>query len=103
MYWTTKDATFFGSDITVFAEYINKAIFLEDNEYAILDGKDIKLFNLEGEPQKIKIKQVNWTAGASDKKLPPLHAKEIHEQPAVLSQSIQRFVKIKNLTSMNSV
>ena len=70
-----KDATFFGSDITVFAEYSNKAIFLEDNEYAVLDGKDIKLFNLEGEPQKIKIKQVNWTAGASDKRIPPLHAK----------------------------
>ena len=47
-----KDATFFGSDITVFAEYSNKAIFLEDNEYAVLDGKDIKLFNLEGKPRK---------------------------------------------------
>ena len=89
-----KEATFFGSDITVFAEYSNKGIFLEDNEYAVLDGKDIKLFNLEGKPQKIKIKQVNWTAGASDKNgYRHYMLKEIHEQPAVISKSIQRFVK----------
>ena len=89
-----KDATFFGSDITVFAEYSDKAIFLEDNEYAILDGKNIKLFDTEGVEQRVKVKQVNWTAGASDKNgYRHYMLKEIHEQPAVISKSIQRFTQ----------
>ena len=91
-------ATFFGSDITVFADFSQKAIFLEDNEYAIIDKDNIQLFNIEGENKQVKVKQINYTAGATDKKgYRHYMLKEIHEQPAVISKSIQRFVKDNSL------
>lgn len=88
-----QNEQYFGSDITVFAEQVKRAVFLNDGEWAKLscDGIEIKDFDGKAKPTKATI--LNWTPGAADKSgYRHYMLKEIHEQTGVITRSIDKFL-----------
>lgn len=93
-----KDETFFGSDITAFVQFTQKAIFLHDGEIAQVTANDAKLWNTRGEVLQPKTTFVQWSPGSADKQgFRHYMLKEIHEQPRVVSSTTQAFVKDNDL------
>lgn len=93
-----KGETFFGSDITAFVQFTQKAIFLHDGEIAEVSPTDVKLWNAQGEVLQAKTTFVQWSPGSADKQgFRHYMLKEIHEQPRVVSSTMQAFVKDMDL------
>ena len=73
--------SFISSDVLGFLEYTDKAIFLDNKDIVITNGRTLELFNFDGNPVTRPITQVAWELGASDKGKYAHHTlKEIHEQ-----------------------
>ena len=73
--------SFISSDVLGFLEYTDKAIFLDNKDIVITNGKTLELFNFDGNSVTRPITQVAWELGASDKGKYAHHTlKEIHEQ-----------------------
>jgi len=69
------------SDIYAFSDRSTKAIFFDDDEYAVLEPGSYRFQNREGPIQK-EITEVSWTGTAEkDEKYDHFMIKEIHEQP----------------------
>jgi glucosamine--fructose-6-phosphate aminotransferase (isomerizing) len=72
---------FISSDVLGFLEYTDKAIFLDNKDIVVTDGRTLKLFNFDGNSVTRPITQVAWELGATDKGKYAHHTlKEIHEQ-----------------------
>jgi glutamine---fructose-6-phosphate transaminase (isomerizing) len=73
--------SFISSDVLGFLEYTDKAIFLDNKDIVITNGRTMELFNFDGNSVTRPITQVAWELGASDKGKYAHHTlKEIHEQ-----------------------
>jgi glutamine---fructose-6-phosphate transaminase (isomerizing) len=73
--------SFISSDVLGFLEYTDKAIFLDNKDIVITNGRTLELFNFDGNSVTRPITQVAWELGASDKGKYAHHTlKEIHEQ-----------------------
>jgi glucosamine--fructose-6-phosphate aminotransferase (isomerizing) len=73
--------SFISSDVLGFLEYTDKAIFLDNKDIVITNGRTLELFDFDGNPVTRPITQVAWELGASDKGKYAHHTlKEIHEQ-----------------------
>lgn len=84
---------FFGSDASAFIGEASKAIFLNDGEWAKLTKDSIECFNFNGQKINPSIEPLNWTRGAIEKQgFRHFMLKEIHEQPAVISETISRLI-----------
>ncbi|RYZ50917.1 MAG: glutamine--fructose-6-phosphate transaminase (isomerizing), partial [Proteobacteria bacterium] len=89
-----QNETFFGSDITAFVNFTQKAVFLQDGDIAQVKADSIKLWDKTGKEITPKITFVQWTPGSADKQgFRHYMLKEIHEQPRVVSATTQAFVK----------
>ncbi len=85
--------TFFGSDITAFVNYTQKAVFLHDGEIAQIKAGEIRLWDKNDQEISPKITLVQWSPGSADKQgFRHYMLKEIHEQPRVVSATTQAFV-----------
>jgi glutamine---fructose-6-phosphate transaminase (isomerizing) len=72
---------FISSDVLGFLEYTDKAIFLDNKDIVVTDGRTLKLFDFDGNSVTRPITQVAWELGATDKGKYAHHTlKEIHEQ-----------------------
>lgn len=81
---------FISSDVLGFLEYTDKAIFLDNKDIVVTDGRTLKLFNFDGNSVTRPITQVAWELGATNKGKYAHHTlKEIHEQ-------IQTIVEAEN-------
>ncbi|SMF66784.1 glutamine--fructose-6-phosphate transaminase (isomerizing) [Pseudobacteriovorax antillogorgiicola] len=89
-----QDENYFGSDITTFAEVAKQAIFLNDGECASISAKEVRLWDFSGAELKHHYTSINWTPGSAEKHgYRHYMLKEIHEQPSVISHSIEHFLK----------
>ncbi|MCX7661166.1 MAG: glutamine--fructose-6-phosphate transaminase (isomerizing), partial [Candidatus Omnitrophica bacterium] len=88
---------FLASDVPAILDYTKKAIFLEENEIAILEKKNIKIMDFDGKVKKGKVHLIKWTTKDAQKEgFPHFMLKEIFEQPKVLERILSQRIK-KNI------
>ncbi|MBV9062544.1 MAG: glutamine--fructose-6-phosphate transaminase (isomerizing) [Alphaproteobacteria bacterium] len=90
---------YLGSDAIALAPFTNRVSYLEDGDVAIIRGPDIRIFDGEGKPVHREIKMTNASAGLVDKGgYRHFMAKEIHEQPEVVSHTLSHYIDPQTLT-----
>ena len=88
-----KDEAYLGSDAIALAPFTNRISYLEDGDVAVLNGPDVVIYDREGRIANREIKITNASAGLVDKGgYRHFMAKEIHEQPEVISHTISHYV-----------
>lgn len=93
-----QEENYFGSDVTAFCAFTQKAVFLHDGECAAVSRNSLRIWNQNEENIPPKTTQIQWSAGSADKQgYRHYMLKEIHEQPGVISKSIQAFLKDERL------
>ena len=79
-----------GSDIYAFSDKTNRAIFFDDDEYAVVDAKGYEFYDAAGKKIKKEIKEFKWARQEESKHEHPHYMiKEIHEQPAAAERLIR--------------
>jgi len=81
---------FAASDVPAFLEYTNRAIFLDDGEYAVV-GKDFHVIKklATGEVVEKPVQEIEWTLEMAEKSgYPHFMLKEIYEQPRAIKDAI---------------
>lgn len=82
-----KDKNILASDIYAFSDTTDKAIFFENNEFAIISGSRYEFFNYQGEKITKKIQVFKWEQEESEKKkFKHYMIKEIMEEPEVVKR-----------------
>lgn len=78
---------FLGSDVTPFLEHTEKAYFFEDGDYAVIDDKEVKVFN-DGKEKDIDYREIDWDASEASKQgHSHFMEKEIHEQSKTIKRA----------------
>lgn len=82
---------FVASDASPIAEYTKNMCYLDDEQVALLQrGKDMQLFNLDGEEADVLVKEVNLDLNMLTKGgFPHFMLKEIFDQPNVLKDCMR--------------
>ncbi len=85
------DEMFLASDATPFVEYTNEAVYLKDEEVAIIRrGEPLKIVSLENEESTIDVKMLEMSISQIEKGgYPHFMLKEIFEQPLTLLDCIR--------------
>ncbi len=85
-----ENEMFMGSDISAFLKETNKAVHLDDGEYAIIEKNSYKIKKLTtGETQKRTILEVDWSPEMAEKGgFEHFMLKEIYEQPQAVTNSL---------------
>lgn len=80
---------FIASDIPAIINRTDRFIFLEDNDMAIFQGRDMRLINVDGEDVVREVRQVRWSTEMAEKGgYGHFMLKEIFEQPRAISDTI---------------
>jgi glutamine---fructose-6-phosphate transaminase (isomerizing) len=83
-----KKGYFMSSDVLGFLEYTDEAIFLDNNDIAIIDSDDLRIFDIDGNRVERTVTKVAWELAAINKGKYAFHTlKEIHEQPSVIGRA----------------
>lgn len=91
-----EDESFLASDLPAFIKYTNKYILLDEGEVAVLKGNNIKIYKEKQEIQK-EVKKSDIKASTNDKNgYDHYMMKEIMEEPTVLSELINKYLKSDN-------
>ncbi len=91
-----KDSTVLGSDLYAFSDKTDKAIFLEDNEYAIIDTKGYKIYGVSGEDKRKPI-TFDWAQEDETKQnFKHFMIKEVFEQPDTSKRLLNSFSTTQN-------
>ncbi|MBS3128127.1 glutamine--fructose-6-phosphate transaminase (isomerizing) [Candidatus Woesearchaeota archaeon] len=87
-----KEEFFIASDVPAFLEYTKKVIFLEDNQYGILEKEKIEIFDLKNNKKiKQKIETITWNLEQAEKgDYPHFMLKEIMEQKETIGKALQQ-------------
>ena len=102
-----KGENFIASDIPALLCHTRECYLLKDNELALIDKNNIKIFNKSKEPVDREAYHVTWEAGAAEKGgFEHFMKKEIFEQPKAIKDTISPRindgkVKIDELTLTN--
>jgi len=97
---------FLGSDIYAFSKFTHKAIFFEDNEFAIISNKGFRFYNQNGLEIIKKITKFNWVKEEKkNKNFEHYMLKEIYEEPKCIerlsiSLNSDQKNKIQNLKNL---
>ncbi len=87
------DEGYLGSDAIALAPFTNRVSYLEDGDVAVIRGPEIRIFDCEGRPANREVKITNASAGLVDKGgYRHFMAKEIHEQPEVVSHTLSHYI-----------
>ncbi|ASJ01010.1 glutamine--fructose-6-phosphate transaminase (isomerizing) [Thermococcus gorgonarius] len=81
---------FAASDVPAFLEYTNKAVFLDDGEYAVITKDSYVVKRIDtGEIVEKPIHEIEWTLEMAEKAgFPHFMLKEIYEQPGAIRDAI---------------
>jgi glutamine---fructose-6-phosphate transaminase (isomerizing) len=89
-----KGENFIASDVPAILERTRKIIYLKDGEMAKLTPDAVEVSTFAGAKVQPKVHSVTFNIDAVQKQgYPHFMLKEIHEQPAVLSQILKRHLK----------
>ncbi|TQQ85162.1 glutamine--fructose-6-phosphate transaminase (isomerizing) [Peptacetobacter hominis] len=82
---------FVASDIPALLKYTRKVYFLENGEVVHIKGTDLKIYDAERNPVEKEIFDVTWDVEAASKGgFDCFMAKEIHEQPEGIKNTLER-------------
>ncbi len=102
-----KDRFYLASDIYAFSDATNKAIFFEDEEFAIVDSNKYNFYDSDGKEIKKEIYEFAWDLYQEEsvQNYPHYMIKEIHEQPTASQRLInsldgEQNAKIKNIAEL---
>jgi glutamine---fructose-6-phosphate transaminase (isomerizing) len=83
----TPDMNILASDIYAFSDVTNKAIYFENNEFAVIDSKDYNFFDMNGNKIKKEITEFVWEQEESKlDEYEHFMIKEIMEEPKVVKR-----------------
>ena len=92
------------SDIPALLPYTRDVVILEDNRIAVLHQDRLKIFDLDGAEQPLKILRIEWDIAAAEKGgFEHFMLKEIHEQPEVVRQCLAGRIDEKNRVHFEQV
>ena len=94
---------FIGSDISSFLKFTNKAVALDDGEYAIIEKNGFVVKDLEyGNKIDKEIIEITWSPEVAEKQgFEHFMLKEIHEQPQTITNALNIYPgDIKRLAEM---
>jgi glutamine---fructose-6-phosphate transaminase (isomerizing) len=81
-----------GSDIYAFSDKTKKAIFFDDDEYAVITPMSYTFYDKDGNRKEKAIQEFEWTQTEEDKnEYKHYMLKEIKEQPAVAKRLLESF------------
>ena len=84
---------FVGSDAIALALLTSKISYLEDGDWAILTPNSVEIFDAKDQAVKRKITQSGYSGGAVGKdNYSHYMEKEIHDQPAVIAETLKVFI-----------
>ncbi len=87
----STEGYFISSDVLGFLNYTDNALFLENREIVLLEGRNLSLIDFDGEKVDRLPTQVAWELGDSDKgRYTHFTLKEIHEQNYSVFRSMQQ-------------
>ena len=87
---------YFASDALALLPLTKTALFLNDGELAKITATEVKVWDFNGKALQRHGSLLNWTAASAEKQgFRHYMLKEIHEQPAVISNTIARLVDLK--------
>lgn len=82
---------FVASDIPALLKYTRKVYFLENGEVVHIKGTDLKIYDAERNPVEKEVFDVTWDVEAASKGgFDCFMAKEIHEQPEGIKNTLER-------------
>jgi glucosamine--fructose-6-phosphate aminotransferase (isomerizing) len=85
-----KGAVIIASDIQAIRPYTTKAVYLEDNDVAHVNGESFQFYNLKGEKIEKEVISIDWTEERAQKAgYPHFMLKEIYEQPEAVARAIK--------------
>lgn len=89
-----RNENFVASDASAILNLTSNMIFMEDGQIGFITRRRIKILNREGKPQEKKVKIVKWHLLGGPQRDGYRHfmLKEIHEQPLVIRNVLQRRV-----------
>ncbi|MCX6117647.1 MAG: glutamine--fructose-6-phosphate transaminase (isomerizing) [Proteobacteria bacterium] len=88
-----KTENYFASDALALLPLTQKIIFLNDGEIGKITASDVQVWDFSGKLLKRDPSILNWSASSADKAgFRHYMLKEIHEQPAVIANTISRLV-----------
>jgi len=85
-----EDGFILASDIYAFSDRTNKAIFFDDDEFAVVSAEGYEFYNAAGKRIKKEVKEFKWSRQEEGKHEHPHYMiKEIHEQPLAAERLIR--------------
>ena len=89
-----KGENFLASDAAAFLKHSREAVFLEDDETAVLSPSGVKFYGANGFEKKPEITKITWTHAQAEKGgYPHFMLKEIFEQPDAAADTLRFGVK----------
>jgi glucosamine--fructose-6-phosphate aminotransferase (isomerizing) len=90
--YADKEA-YIGSDAFALAPFTNRVTYLEEGDVVVIKGPEVSIFDAEGRPANREIKITSASAALVDKGgHSHFMAKEIHEQPEVVSHTLAHYL-----------
>ncbi len=81
---------FLGSDVAAFISYTREALELGQDQIVTITTKGATVINFDGTPAQGKAYHVSWDAAAAEKGgFPNFMAKEIHDQPVAVADTLR--------------
>jgi glucosamine--fructose-6-phosphate aminotransferase (isomerizing) len=95
----TEDEMFVGSDAYSLGNLSNEVIFLQDDDVAVLERNSYQIYDISDQQIHRKSQKLEKSLSLSDKgAFKHFMAKEIHEQPDVIFDSINHYIDKDELT-----
>lgn len=84
---------YLGSDAFALAPFTNRVSYLDDGDVVVIRGADVKIYDAADRPANREVKITSASAGLVDKGgHRHFMAKEIHEQPEVISHTLAYYI-----------
>ena len=91
-----SNACYLASDVPAILKYTNQVYYINDLECGYIDGASVHFYDLNGDDisNTKKVVTIDWQADAAELgKWPHYMLKEIHEQPKVIKDTIDAYLK----------
>ncbi|NLF58033.1 MAG: glutamine--fructose-6-phosphate transaminase (isomerizing), partial [Candidatus Hydrogenedens sp.] len=80
---------YIGSDVPAIMKYTRNVMYIENGHVCAITRQGVKVEDVDGNPIDVEVKTVEWDDAAAEKEgYPHFMLKEIHQQPAVLRNTL---------------
>ncbi len=90
----TEGESFLASDVPAILKYTRDVYYIDNGEIACLKRGGVDFYNLDGDRLEKQISKITWDAETAEKGgYPHFMLKEMHEQPKVIADTLNCFLK----------